>query len=133
VGLIVLGCAVCGILFANGVGFFARTVAGPAITVDQYYTAVKNQDYNTAYSYISPNTTTSTGKTLTQQLYTVAAQGLDTLKGKVTNFSVGSVSTSNNVASVTVSVTRGSDSPYDVHLQLQQVNGSWKIISYDNI
>src|SRR6266513_481063 len=133
VGLIVLGCAVCGILFANGVGFFAKTVAGPAITVDQYYTAVKNQDYNTAYSYISPNTTTSTGKTLTQQLYTVAAQGLDTLKGKVTNFSVGSVSTSNNVASVTVSVTRGSDSPYDVHLQLQQVNGSWKIISYDNI
>jgi len=124
---------VCGILFANGVGFFAKTVAGPAITVDQYYTAVKNQDYNTAYSYISPNTTTSTGKTLTQQLYTVAAQGLDTLKGKVTNFSVGSVSTSNNVASVTVSVTRGSDSPYDVHLQLQQVNGSWKIISYDNI
>ena len=133
VGLIVLGCAVCGILFANGVGFFAKTVAGPAITVDQYYTAVKNQDYNAAYSYISPNTTTSTGKTLTQQLYTVAAQGLDTLKGKVTNFSVGSVSTSNNVASVTVSVTRGSDSPYDVHLQLQQVNGSWKIISYDNI
>ena len=101
--------------------------------MDQYYTAVKNQDYNTAYSYISPNTTTSTGKTLTQQLYTVAAQGLDTLKGKVTNFSVGSVSTSNNVASVTVSVTRGSDSPYDVHLQLQQVNGSWKISSYDNI
>jgi len=131
--LIVLSCAVCGILFANGVGFFAKTVAGPAITVDQYYTAVKNQDYNAAYSYISPNTTTSTGKTLTQQLYTVAAQGLDTLKGKVTNFSVGSVSTSNNVASVTVSVTRGSDSPYDVHLQLQQVNGSWKIISYDNI
>src|SRR6266480_2160608 len=94
-GLIVLSCAVCGILFANGVGFFAKTVAGPAITVDQYYTAVKNQDYNAAYSYISPNTTTSTGKTLTQQLYTVAAQGLDTLKGKVTNFSVGSVSTSN--------------------------------------
>jgi ABC-type transporter MlaC component len=117
----------------TGVGFFAKTVAGPAITVDQYYTAVKNQNYNTAYSYISSNMTTSTGNTLTQELYTTAAQALDTVKGKVTNFSVGSVSTSNNVASVTVSVTRGSESPYDVQLQLQQVNGSWKITSYNNI
>jgi ABC-type transporter MlaC component len=124
---------VCGILFVNGVGFFAKTVAGPAITVDQYYTAVKNQNYNTAFSYISTNMTASNGQTLTQELYTTAAQALDTVKGKVTNFSVGSVSTSNNIANVTVSVTRGSASPYDVHLQLQQVNGTWKITSYDNI
>ena len=123
----------CGILFANGVGLFARTVAGPAITADQYYTAVKNQTYNTAFSYISTNITASNGQTLTQELYTTAAQALDTVKGKVTNFSVGSVSTSNNIANVTVSVTRGSASPYDVHLQLQQVNGTWKITSYDNI
>jgi hypothetical protein len=132
-GLIVLSCAVCGIFFVAGIGFFAKTVAGPAITVDQYYTAVKNQDYNTAFTYISTNFTASNGQTLTQELYSTAAQALDTVKGKVTNFSVGSVSTSNNVATVTVSVTRGNASPYDVHLQLQQVNGSWKITSYDNI
>jgi ABC-type transporter MlaC component len=117
----------------TGAGFFAKTIAGPAITVDQYYSAVKNQDYNTAYSYISTNMTTSTGNTLTQELYTTAAQALDSVKGKVTNFSVGSISTNNNVATVTVSVTRGSAAPYDVHLQLQQINGSWKITSYDNI
>ncbi len=132
-GLIVLSCGVCGILFATGVGFFAKTVAGPAITVNQYYSAVEKQDYNTAFSYISTNLTASNGQTLTHELYTTAAQALDTVKGKVTNFSVGSISTSNNVASVTVSVTRGSASPYDVHLQLQQINGSWKITSYDNI
>jgi hypothetical protein len=132
-GLIVLSCAVCGIFFVAGIGFFAKTVAGPAITVNQYYSAVEKQDYNTAFSYISTNLTASNGQTLTQQIYTVAAQGLDTLKGKVTNYSVGNVSTSNNVASVTVSVTRGSAAPYDVHLQLQQVNGAWKITSYDNI
>ena len=39
----------------------------------------------------------------------------------------------NNIATVTVSVTRGSAAPYNVQLQLQQVNGSWKITSYDNI
>ncbi|HWZ18337.1 MAG TPA: hypothetical protein VNW73_06035, partial [Ktedonobacteraceae bacterium] len=132
-GLIVLSCAVCGKFFVAGIGFFAKTVAGPAITVNQYYIAVEKQDYNTAFSYISTNLTASNGQTLTQQIYTVAAQGLDTLKGKVTNYSVGNVSTSNNVASVTVSVTRGSAAPYDVHLQLQQVNGAWKITSYDNI
>ena len=128
-----LSCAVCGIFFVAGIGFFAKTVAGPAITVNQYYSAVEKQDYNTAFSYISTNLTASNGQTLTQQIYTVAAQGLDTVKGKVTNYSDGSISTSNNVASVTVSVTRGSAAPYDVHLQLQQVNGAWKITSYDNI
>ena len=132
-GLIVLSCAVCGILFATGVGFFAKTVAGPAIVVNQYYSAVEKQDYHTAFSYISTNLTASNGQNLTQELYTTAAQALDTVKGKVTNFSVGSISTTNNVASVTVSVTRAGASPYDVHLQLQQVNGAWKITSYDNI
>ncbi len=132
-GLIVLSCAVCGVLFATGVGFFARTVAGPAIVVNQYYGAVEKQDYNTAFSYISTNLTASNGQALTQQVYTLAAQGLDTLKGKVTNYSVGGISVNNNVASVTVSVTRANASPYNVHLQLQQVNGSWKITSYDNI
>ncbi len=132
-GLIVLSCAVCGIFFALGIGFFAKTVAGPAITANQYYSAVEKQDYNTAFSYIGTNLTASNGQALTQQIYTVAAQALDLAKGKVTNYSVGSISTSNNVASVTVSVTRGTSAPYDVHLQLQQVNGSWKITSYDNI
>lgn len=132
-GVIVLGCAVCGILSFAGIGFFAKSVVGPAVTANQYYSAVEKQDYNTAYSYISTNLTASNGQTLTQQIYGTAAQALDTVKGKVTNFSVGNVSTNNNVATVTVSVTRGSAAPYDVHLQLQQVNGSWKITSYDNI
>ena len=132
-GVLLLSCAICAIASALGIGFFAKTVAGPAITADQYYTAVKNQDYNTAFTYISTNMTTTNGQNLTQELYTTAAKGLDTVKGQVTNFSVGTPSINNNVANVTVSVTRGSAAPYDVHLQLQQVNGSWKITSYDNI
>jgi hypothetical protein len=132
-GLIVLSCAICGILFVAGVGFFAKTVAAPALVVNQYYSAIQKQDYNTAYSYIDQNLTASNNEPLTQQVYTVAAQLLDTTKGKVSNFSVGgNISVNNNTASVTVSVTRGSTA-YNVHLQLQQVNGSWKITSYDNI
>ena len=116
-----------------GIGFFAKTIAGPAITVSQYYSAVEKQDYNTAFSYIGTDLTAANGKTLTQQIYTEAAQGLDLVKGKVTNFSVGNISTNNNIATVTVSVTRANAGTYNVQLQLQQVNGSWKITSYDNI
>jgi hypothetical protein len=132
-GLIVLSCAVCGILFVTGAAFFAKTVAGPAIVVNQYYSAVEKQDYNTAFSYMEPGTTTFRGQPITQQVYTLAAQGLDTLPGKVSNYSVGNISLNNNSAVVTVSVTRGSTPAYDVQVQLQQVNGSWKIVSFDNI
>jgi len=130
-GLIVLSCGICGILSVAGIGFFAKSVALPAITVNQYYSAVEKQDYNTAFSYT--NLTVLNGQTLTQELYTTTAQALDTAKGKVTNFSVGNVTTNNNIATVTVSVTRAGTPTYNVQLQLQQVNGTWKIISFDNI
>jgi hypothetical protein len=102
-------------------------------TPTQYYTAIEHQDYTKAYLYVAPNLTASNGQPLTQELYTTAAQALDTVKGQVTNYSVGSTSVSNNIESVTVNVTRGNTAAYDVHLQLQQINGSWKITSYDNI
>jgi len=109
------------------------SIAGPAYTVNQYYNAVEKQDYSTAYSYLSTNLIAQNNQPLTQELYMTAAQTLDTAKGKVSNYSVGSVSVTNNIASVTVTVTRGSTPAYDVHLQLQQVNGSWKITRFDNI
>lgn len=102
-------------------------------TPTQYYTAIEHQDYTTAYSYVAPNLTASNGQPLTQELYTTAAQALDTVKGQVTSYTVGSTSVSSNIESVTVIVTRGSTPAYEVHLQLQQINGSWKITSYDNI
>ena len=126
-----LGCGACGILSVAGIGFFAKTVAGPAITANQYYSAVEKQDYNTAFSYT--NLTTLNGQTLTQEAYTKTAQALDLARGNVTNFSVGNISTNNNIATVTVSVTRGNSPSYTVQLQLQQVNGAWKITTFDNI
>ncbi len=132
-GVLVLSCAVCGILFANGAAFFAKTVAGPAIVVDQYYNAVKGQHYDTAFSYMEPGTTTFRGQPINLQAYTVFAQGLDFGKGKVTGFSVGNISGTDKITSVTVTVNRTNSAAYNVNLQLQQVNGSWKIISFDNI
>jgi len=124
---------VCGILFVAGVGFFAKTVAAPALVANQYYSAVEKQHYTTAYSYLNTNLIAQNNQPLTQELYTTAAQTLDTAKGTVSNYSVGNISVNNNTASVTVSVTRGSTPAYDVQLQLQQVNGTWKITRFDNI
>src|SRR6266480_1721205 len=88
-GLIVLSCAVCGILFATGAAFFAKTIAEPAIVVNDYYNAVEKQDYSTAYMYIGTNLTASNGQALTQELYTTAAKALDTVKGPVTKYTFG--------------------------------------------
>jgi hypothetical protein len=94
---------------------------------------VQQQDYTTAFSFISTNSTVQNSQIATQDLYTAAAQAVDAAKGKVSSYSVGNISVTGNTTTVTVTVTRASTAPYDVHLQLQQVNGSWKIISLDNI
>ena len=133
-GLIVLSCATCGILFALGVGPLVNivgSIAGPTYTVSQYYNAVEKQDYTTAYSYLSTNLIDKAP--LTQELYTTGAQGLDTVKGKVTSYTIGQISPNGNITSITVSVTRANAPAYNVQLQLEQVNGTWKITRFDNI
>jgi Protein of unknown function (DUF3828) len=132
-GLLLLSCIVCGIFFAFGIGFFARTVGAPVNVVDQYYNAIKSQRYDTAYSYLDPNLTATNGQPLTQQVYANAAQAQDTDKGIVSSFSVGSISVNNDTASMTVTVKRANAPSYDVHLQLRQESGTWKITSYDSI
>src|SRR5437588_12654967 len=51
-GSLALLCVLGTALLALGVGFAVKTVGGPTIASDQYYTALKNQDYATAYSYL---------------------------------------------------------------------------------
>ena len=104
---------------------------------NQYYTAIKKQDYATAYRYLAPNMTTSPdNQPLTQDLFTQAGQGLDTTKGQVTKYTITSTSLNSNngvnTADFTVNVTRNYGS-YDVHLHLQQQGTDWKILSFDNI
>lgn len=131
----------CVVVFALIRGAVTQTsvsssTIGAQSTVQQYYTAIKNQDYAIAYSYLDPNLTYTNGQPTTQSLYTFHAQSQDTSKGTVYSFTVGSISVNNyGIASVTVTVIRinTASAPYDVHLQLKQENGAWKIIFSDNI
>ena len=115
--------------------FFIGT-HNPTDVANKYYTAIQNQDYATAYSYLDASNITFNNQNLTQGLYTQAAQAVDAQKGKVTSYSITStnVSSSNgvNTATFTISVTRNG-SPYDVHLKLQQEGSNWKIVSIDNV
>ncbi len=127
--LIVAGCAICGVLTANGIGFLAQK-AGPVVAVDQYYTAVQKQDYATAFSYLSPDATlTSQGQTVpiggSQQGYVQAAQLLDENFGTVSSHTVAA--TGSDTAILTINVTRTKHAPYSVRFTMVQVGSAWKI------
>src|SRR5450755_408235 len=127
--LIVAGCAICGIMTANGIGFLAQK-AGPVVAADQYYAAVQKQDYTTAYSFLSPDATlTSQNQTVpvggSQQGYTQAAQLLDANFGVVTSHTVAT--TGSDTALLTINVTRAKHAPYSVRFTMVQIGDNWKI------
>lgn len=131
-GVLLLSCAGCFIAGAAGYNFFAQTVIGPTTVANSYYSAIQNQDYAKAYSYLDSNMQTLSGQTLTQDLYTTTATAKDTTDGTVTGFTQTGYTTNNGTANITMSVTRNGLT-YDVHLQLQQTNNNWVITSYDAI
>ncbi|SRR6266568_2747939 len=104
----------------------ARAVAG------NYYSAIQQQDYTKAYSYLDTSVVTVQGQPATQQGFTLLAQTLDQTKGKVSSFTITGSKVTGGTAMVTVKVTRNGQS-YDVHLTLKQEGSDWKITSFDNI
>jgi hypothetical protein len=110
----------------------------PKTVAQQYYDAIKNQDYAMAYSYLDPKieiTFQGQSQQITQQAFTQAAQAYDATKGKMSDYSINSVdinySNTGNIGQVTVRVTRNGNA-YDVHLRLQQEGNNWKIVSFDS-
>ncbi len=128
-----LGCAACGIAGYYGFNFAAQAV-GPQITVQQYYQAVQQQDYATAYSYLANDATVNVNNQsvpVTQETsYESAAKALDISLGPVTSFKP--TTNGSDTSHVTVTVTRNGKS-YDVHMVLVKVGNNWKIQSADGI
>ena len=110
----------------------------PAKTVvQQYYNAVEKQDYSTAYSYLAIQTLTINGQqqNASQGLYTQVAQTIDQANGRVTAYNIIGIdlnfsNSTGNTATITVNVTRGSQTR-EVHVQLQQEGNDWKIVGID--
>ncbi|MBX5458724.1 MAG: DUF4878 domain-containing protein [Thermogemmatispora sp.] len=129
-GVIVLACGGCAL-----VGFIAALKTNADSTVNDYYSAIKQQDYQQAYSYLLTDTLTIQGKriSVTQGSFVLIAQALDQQNGPVTSYSITSSSTIGGTATVVVHVTRSSGLAYDVYLQLTQIDNEWKITQLDNI
>jgi hypothetical protein len=140
--LIVLGiAAILGSL--NGL-WAIRPVARPTIIVDQYYLAIRNQNYARAYRFLDASLTS----TITQEQFIQMAQEQDAAYGPVSSYVIAPdlVTTplpeeplplvtfaSNPAENVTVTVMRAHGPSYTVHLQGQQVGKAWKITAFYRI
>ena len=133
-GVLVLLCVGFGVAGALGVSLFTSIVSGPTNAVNQYYTAVENQDYQTAYSYLQLDTFTVGGQQVAanEAVYARLASALDTTKGKVTSHSITNIQVNNNDATVVINATR-SGQTYEVQLELQKIGNDWKIVRFNNV
>ena len=129
VGIVALLCILGGTLLALGAGWAVTTYYNsPLRASDMYYSAIKTQDYGTAYTYLGSGLQTE----YSQQTFTQAAQQQDAALGRVSRFGMTNIPTG-DPAYVTLTVTRANGTTYDVHLELRQEGGAWKITAFDRI
>jgi hypothetical protein len=123
-GLVVLACGGCMLLG----GALANLQAGPESVVNEYYTAVENQDYEKAYTYFAPGATltSQSGETLrlnSVETYSLLARTLDKSVGKVTDYETSDGSSETQVR---VTTTRNNQR-YLVKVTLVKSGNTWKI------
>ena len=115
-------------LLALGVGFAVNTYGGPTIASDQYYTALRDQNYARAYSFLGAHLKT----VFSQEAFTQMAQERDATAGRVSHYSYANVPTG-DPAYITLTVTRTDGTTYTVHLEMRQEAGAWKVTAFDRI
>jgi hypothetical protein len=128
-GILVLSCAVCGLVFA-GVIKIGTQVAGPALAISSYYEDLKTQNYAQAYTYLDPQLLIVQGQAVTVDLYTSAEETIDEQFGPVNNFSLTNIQVQNDSATIAVRETR--TQTRDITYTLQRVGNNWKISGVKN-
>ena len=115
-------------LLTLAAGFSVTIFGAPTIASDQYYTAIRDQDYARAYSFLGSHLRT----VYSQQEFTLLAQQEDALAGKVSHYWFISTPTGDPATTI-LTVTRANGPTYTVHLQVQQEAGTWKVTAFDRI
>jgi hypothetical protein len=110
------------------IGSALNTFGGPTIVSDQYYTAIKDQDYARAYTFLGSGVKAG----LSQEAFTQQAQQQDANYGSISKYSYDNVPLG-EPADVTLTVIRANETSYTVHLEMRQEGGVWKITSFDRI
>jgi hypothetical protein len=111
--------------------YYLSTLAGPTVTVENYYKAVSQQNYTLAYSYLANNATlTSQNQKIpigAQQDYATSARLLDSNIGSVISYTVA---TTSNSTLLMINTTRSKNAHsihYSVRFTMIQEAGTWKI------
>ncbi len=121
----ILGCA----LLAWGASQAVTTYYHSSLRAsDMYYSAIKTQDYSTAYSYLG----SGLQREYSLQAFTQAAQQQDAVLGRVIRFGMVNIPTG-DPAYVTLTVTRTNGTTYTEHLEQRQEGGAWKVTAFDRI
>ena len=127
-GILALVCIIGGGLLIWGLGSAIHTFGGPTIASDQYYNAIRDQDFARAYTFLGSGVKAE----LSQEAFTQQAQQQDEAYGRVSEFSYANVPTG-DPANATLTVTRANGTSYTMHLEMRQEGGAWKITSFDRI
>ena len=112
--VVALLCVLGGVLVWN----FA---VNPALAEEQYYIAIRNQDYAKAYTSLGSEVQVR----LSQQAFIQQAQQQDETLGKMTRYSEDNLPFG-DPATITETVTRAYGTTYKVHLELRQEEGCGK-------
>ncbi|HZC06947.1 MAG TPA: hypothetical protein VE338_15035 [Ktedonobacterales bacterium] len=124
-GLLLIA-AIAAVVIVSGV-WVQSQLNTPTTTVENFYAAVHQQDYATAYSKFSSQAQSSLSETKFEQ----TMRATDLISGGVQSYAIVSTTTSGSTATVTVDIVRLADSSvaqvYQVKLTQQQQ--SWVISS----
>jgi type IV secretory pathway TrbF-like protein len=131
---LISACGLCGWAVAST----ARQVAGSIYVVDNYYTAIKAQNYDAAYNYLAPQDDINA---MTLDKFTHQAQSLDEQYGVVTAYTLNQPGYTTNPDTgpdlshftMTVDITRAKQKSYTVLLTVRNFGGHWKITNFDRI
>jgi hypothetical protein len=115
----------------------SSAVYGSQDLVNNYYSAIQNQQYSQAYTYL---TSQGSDEHLTQTQFVQEAQQRDKQYGPVYSFTAGAPSVNHSdvngqtIDHFTVDITVArAKSKYTVHLSAQKINGAWKIQDFNQI
>ncbi|MFI5278187.1 MAG: hypothetical protein ACHQ1E_13030 [Ktedonobacterales bacterium] len=126
VGLLVIA-IIAAIVIISGVWVQTQLTSSPSTTVEDFYSAIHQQDYATAYGKFS---SAAQGQ-LSVAKFTQTMRATDLIAGGVQSYTIVSATTNGQTATVTVDVVRqGNSSIAQVfQLTLTQEQQTWRIAS----
>lgn len=118
--------AVTTLVVAGGLWVQAQ-LGSPSTTVEDFYSAAHQQNYQQAYSYLAAPAQSAVSEAKFEQ----SMRATDLIAGGVQSYAVASTSTNGSSAAVTVDVVRqGNSSTADVYVvTLTQEQRTWRIVA----